>query len=217
MKRFSIRDMLLAILIVGLAVSLYVTTRDNLHLKAENKALRDSAGLLNISDNTKINITAIPSASIYSQAWRIAVPKNSEHILRFVFAQSNIPCGANAQGQYPDPKKSPSMAFTIPPNDLDEFVFRIDLKNDPPRIDWAIDGLTGSSFDVEPAQAVWSQTMSGISVVAKNETVTCELGDRATLFTAIQRYDDAKKTWVNKTAANGVTLFIRSYPDLTQK
>ena len=217
MKRFSIRDILFTILVVALGVALFLTTKENLKLAAENKQLRDDAGLLDFEDQSKVNIVAIPSAALDSQAWRISLPRDSEHIFQIVFSQSNIPCGGNSIGKFPDPKLSPSMAFTIPPNDLDELVFRIDLTDDPAKVKWTIDKLTGSEFDVESDQAVWKKPMTSFTVNAKNETISCELGERITLFTATRRYDGVTKTWVNKTHADGITISLRSFPDLTPK
>lgn len=213
--RVSIREILALVAIVALAIPLYMSTSENSILRSENEALRNEAGLLNIFDEAQVNLIAIPSASLYSQAWRISLPKNSDHIFQLVFAQSKIPCGSS--DPFPDPKTSPSMAFTIPANDTEELILRIELKVDPTKIAWSIDGLTGSEFETDSRNAVWTQTMPEFTVHAKNSTLSAPLGDRIELFTAIRRWDDKTKTWLNKKSADGVKMFLRSFPDLSKK
>ncbi len=146
---------------------------------------------------------------------RVWIPKPDGKQRPLVFAQSNIPCGAT--DPFPDPKISPSMAFTLPPNDMEELVLRIELKENPTKISWMIDGLTGSEFETETQNAVWTQTMPEFTINAKNATLSASLGDRIELFTAIRRWDDKTKTWLNKKHTDGVKVFLRSFPDLSQK
>ena len=108
------------------------------------------------------------------------------------------------------------MAFTLPPNAVEELVLRIELKENPTKISWVIDGLTGSEFETETQNAVWTQTMPEFTVNAKNATLSASLGDRIELFTAIRRWDDKTKTWLNKKQTDGVKVFLRSFPDLSQ-
>ena len=213
--RFSIREVLFVMAIVALAIPLYRVTNENLSLQKELNELRNESGLLTKTEENSIHLIAIPSASPKSQAWRISVPPEAGDVFQVVFAQSNIPVGTS--GALPDPKVSPSMAFTIPPNDLDELVFRIELKEDPAKISWSIDGLTGSEIDVEPEQAVWSKTMTEFSVNAKGATIAVPLGEPIELLTAVRRWDDTRKTWVNKDFADGIKIWLRSFPDLNSR
>ena len=214
-SRFSLRDILLTTSIIALAIPLYMTTKENINLRDQNETLRNAAGLLNEVDDSQVNLIAIPSASIYSQAWRISLPKQSGHYFQLVFAQSNIPCGST--DVFPDPKISPSMAFTIPPTDLDEIVLRIELKENPTKISWMIDGLTGGEFETDVENAVWTQTMPEFTVNAKNSTLSVPLGERIELFAAIRRWDDKTKTWLNNEPVDGAVIFLRSFPDLSPK
>lgn len=213
MTRFTIRDALFATLIVALAVPLYLTTSENLKLRDQNKSLRNEAGLLTIEDENKINFIAIPSASLHSQSWRIALPKNSDHIFQLMFSQSNIPYDG-----FPDPKESPTMGFTLPPNELDELILRVELKDDSSKISWSIDGLTGAYYETDEINTVWGKANTTFVVDGKNGTESASLGAKLNLFTAInQRWDPKTKTWLRNKKPDGFRIYLSSHPDYARQ
>ena len=205
--QFSLKEILLAIVIIAIAIPFYRSETSNKQLRAENQTLRDKTASITKAEGM-LSVIAIPSASSYTQSWRVLIPENSNHIFRLAFAQSNISTGG--VGRFPNLDNSEKFTAALPKgiSRLGEFVLSLELDENTPRIFWRIHGLTEHVFEFESKNADWVKNDEvynrhpSVNVNGNGFTASVAPGEPLKLLTVR-----------GKQASDGMVVFIESQPD----
>lgn len=165
--RFSLRNLLLMMTILALALGLVVVGWNNHRLdeinqalEAENRRLRDEVGELSIEDPGKLHAIHVKSASYLEWIWRVWIPEGREYRLRCV------------TGEVPEAGFPQQTGGTIMLRESGEQVIRYSIRRDPR------DGKLYGSLSVrgasvgkdEHAWAEWGShvtTTSGVGTSAR--------------------------------------------------
>ena len=206
--QISLKEILLVIVIIAIAIPFYLSAKSNQELRVENQTLRDKTSSITEIEGM-VNVIAIPSASSFTQSWRVLIPKGSNHVYKLAFAQSNISTGGASS--FPDLDDSEKFTAAFPGiSNLGEFVLSVELDENAPRIYWRIHGLTESRFEFESKNAGWVKSdesgvhnapRGAVNVNGIGFTASAPPGEPLRLLTAEGRQ-----------APDGVVVFIESQP-----
>ena len=130
--QISLKEILLVVVVIAIAIPFYLSAISNNELRVENQELRDKTSSITKVEGM-VNVIAIPSASSYTQSWRVLIPKNTNHTYKLAFAQSNISTGGTSR--FPSLDDSEKFTASFPGiSNLGEFVLSVELDENAPQI-----------------------------------------------------------------------------------
>jgi hypothetical protein len=108
--RFSLRELLMLMALVAMAITIVLMYREVGPLRAEVKKLRDESGKLWVDDATKVNVVQVDTRDERLWKWRVWLPKGYKVSLHSAFGE--IPEDGFPQGGFGGGHKS-SFEWTV--------------------------------------------------------------------------------------------------------
>ena len=81
--RFSLRALILSVVILGLVVTAGFLAWRNQRLEAENRILREQVGVLDVEDSSRIHVLPVKQFDRSFRRWRVFLPANRKYVLRY--------------------------------------------------------------------------------------------------------------------------------------
>ncbi len=92
---FSLRSLLVAILVICVSITLWQTSRRLADSQSELRQLRDEVGYLSVKDRTKLHAVALDTGEANTWRWRMFIPKG--HRYQWKIACKDIPLDSPPQ------------------------------------------------------------------------------------------------------------------------
>ena len=152
--RFTIRGLLIAVIIVAMSLALGLAYRELIPLRREVKRLRDQAGILTIEENSKLNAIAIETYTPIAWKWKVWIPADKHFRLRF--AAKEVPI----RGAFPARPATTNIVAEATGREI-EIVAKIEKRIDG-SVRLAVTQGPGTMYaSIDPQNAGWLLTSSG--------------------------------------------------------
>ncbi len=165
--RFSLKTLIIAVLLVCLGLSLWTVSQQLRTVTSELRSHRNELGHLSVTDATKINFISVPQHEDMKWRWRVRLPSGRKYNL--CFNTINI-----AEEGFPEP----SCTFFL--DGGDEFTVTVVCHRDP-RDDWNVTAMTTSGHSQDlgflgPTHLSWFEGRSTCrySVNGKGQTTSVD-------------------------------------------